>query len=207
MTEVLITALGQYGEGVAEVDGTPVYVPFTLPGDRAEIEADGPRWALRQLLQPGEHRITPSCGHFAVCGGCALQHLDATTYATFKRGLVENALRHAGVEASVAPLLDATGRGRRRATLHARGRSAGYMRARSHDVLDIDRCPILVPALQSAALAITRAIAAIIGDCDVSLTATLTGTRRLGADRQKAKAAETCAACPAVQTGAPDPQR
>ena len=37
----------------------------------------------------------------------------------------------------VAPLIDAHGDGRRRATLHARGKAVGYMQARSHDLLDI----------------------------------------------------------------------
>ena len=42
------------------------------------------------------------------------------------------------------------GNGRRRATLHARKDRAGYMQLRSHDLLDLDACPILVPALKRA---------------------------------------------------------
>ena len=47
---------------------------------------------------------------------------------------------------------------------------AGFMAARSHDLIDIDQCPILVPALQNAT-DIARKLGAKLGDCDVSLTA------------------------------------
>ena len=46
-------------------------------------------------------------------------------------------------------MIEAHGDGRRRATLHARGKEVGYMAARSHDLIDIAACPILVPALRS----------------------------------------------------------
>ena len=46
------------------------------------------------------------------------------------------------------------------------------MQARSHDLLDIAECPILVPALQKRAVTLTHPIAATVGDCDVALTAT-----------------------------------
>ena len=49
------------------------------------------------------------------------------------------------------------------------------MAARSHDLLDITACPILVPALQAKAFAMARPIAATVGDCDVAFTATDTG--------------------------------
>ena len=44
------------------------------------------------------------------------------------------------------------------------------MAARSHDLIDIDQCPILVPALLNAT-DIARKLGAKLGDCDVSITA------------------------------------
>ena len=49
------------------------------------------------------------------------------------------------------------------------------MARRSHDLIDIAACPILVPALTSRAVALTHPIAATLGDCDVAYTATDTG--------------------------------
>jgi 23S rRNA (uracil1939-C5)-methyltransferase len=93
----------------------------------------------------------------------------------FKRDLVEQVLRHGGIDAVVLPVIDARGNGRRRATLHATTSGAGYMRARSHELLSIATCPILVPALREGAPMIARAVGGLIGDSDVLCTATATG--------------------------------
>jgi 23S rRNA (uracil1939-C5)-methyltransferase len=174
VTVATISALGQRGEGMAEVAGQRVFVPLTLPGEEVDIALEGERGTLLRLERPSPHRIAPFCPHFGPCGGCQLQHLDEESYAAFKGGLVETALRHAGIAEPVLPLVDARGAGRRRLTLHARKSGAGFMGFHTHQLHDIDRCPIAVPALADAP-AIARAAHAAIGDCDVSVTSTLTG--------------------------------
>lgn len=169
-----IESLGHKGEGIALVDGKRVFVPFTLPGETIELSFEGDRGRAEAIVAPSPHRATPFCPHFGFCGGCQLQHLDAPSYAAFKTGLVENALRQAGIDQSVEGFVLAHGVGRRRATLHARRDGAGYMRLRSHDLLDLDQCPILVPALARAP-DIARALGAALGDCDISFTATNAG--------------------------------
>ena len=169
-----ITALGQKGEGVAEIDGRKVFVPLALPGERVELEADGERGTLLGIITPAPNRIEPFCPHFGACGGCQLQHLDRPSYEAFKIGLVETPLRFANIDAQVTRFIDAAGDGRRRATLHARAEGAGYMRLRSHQVHDIDACPILVPGLAKAP-DIARAVMQAVGESDVSFTATVTG--------------------------------
>lgn len=72
--------------------------------------------------------------------------------------------------AEIATPIIAHGAGRRRATLHATKTQAGFMALRSHSIHDLDRCPILVPALANAPW-IACHIAAAIGPCDVSFTA------------------------------------
>ena len=122
-----------------------------------------------------EDRATPFCPYFGTCGGCTLQDLGPAAYTALKTEAVERALRNAHVQAKIDPLIAAHGDGRRRATLHARGAAVGYMRARSHELLDIATCPILVPALQERAASLSRPIAATIGDCDIAYTASETG--------------------------------
>jgi len=177
MTRLTIIAFGRRGEGIADLDGRRVFVPFTVPGDVVEIEIDGEgeRATQVELLTPGPDRVAPFCGYFGECGGCALQHLAPAAYAGFKRDLVVEALRHAGIDAEIAGLVDARGDGRRRTTLHARKQGAGYMRARSHELLPISACPILVPALQTEAPRLARALHAAVGDSDIGFTATATG--------------------------------
>lgn len=169
-----ITSLGQKGEGVAEIDGRKVYVPLTLPGETVEIDAEGERGTLLGVIKPASNRIEPFCPHFGACGGCQLQHMDRPSYEAFKIALVETPLHFAGIEQKVSRFIDASGDGRRRATLHARREGAGYMRLRSHEVENLDACPILVPGL-SKAPDIARAVMQAVGEADVSFTATLSG--------------------------------
>ncbi|SEP62782.1 23S rRNA m(5)U-1939 methyltransferase [Devosia sp. YR412] len=169
-----ISSLGHKGEGVAEIDGKKIFIPLTLPGERVEIEADGERGTLVGVISPAENRAEPFCPHFGACGGCQLQHMDRPSYEAFKTALVETPLHFAGIDSKVTRFIDAAGNGRRRATLHARQEGAGYMRLRSHQVHDIERCPILVPALARAP-EITRAVMQAVGESDVAFTATLSG--------------------------------
>ena len=177
-----IAAMGRHGGGVAETADGSVYVPFALPGETVRAGINGNRGRLQEILAPAADRIAPFCPHFGTCGGCAVQHWQEESYRDWKRGLVETALRHRRLEAAVGDLIDAHGDGRRRATLHvrfARGRVlAGFMEKRSHRLLDLDACPILVPALSGAA-DVARDVAAPLAaggkPLDVLLTATETG--------------------------------
>ena len=166
--------------------GGPVYVPYALAGESVEADVSGGRAVMTALLTPSPARVTPLCPYFTVCGGCAVQHLRSAEYAAWKRGSLVTALAHAGVTCEVSPLIDARGEGRRRATFHARAQTrgssgapvAGFMRARSHEIIAIDACPVLVPALApalGAARALAKALAHLGKPLDCVATATLSG--------------------------------
>lgn len=179
---LVIERLGQRGEGVAP---GPIYVPDALPGERVLAMVEGDRGVRLDILTPSPDRRPPVCPYFGTCGGCALQSLAETPYAAWKRDLVVTALSMAGVSATVLPLVDAHGEGRRRATFHARAAaspnvladrvpSVGYMRARAHDIVEIAACPILSPGLDGAlpaARALALALRATGKPLDILVTA------------------------------------
>ena len=159
MTEHLaIASMGHRGDGIAEARDPAVYVPYTLPGETVEVEAVPGHPDRRRLLAvklPSPERIAPVCPHFGTCGGCAVQHWSFASYRAWKRGLVIEALAQAGLNAPVGDLIDAHGEGRRRAVFHARSRDrdileVGFAASRSHRIVDVDRCPVLSPALDGA---------------------------------------------------------
>jgi 23S rRNA (uracil1939-C5)-methyltransferase len=180
--ELDIRALGHRGEGVAKGAQGPIYVPYALPGERVRARVSGERGSLDEIVARSPQRIAPVCRYFGDCGGCATQHMAKGLYAQWKRDILVRALAQARVETEVAPLFDAHGEGRRRATFHARFNGGqvvvGYMQARAHRIVAIDECPILAPAM-ARALANAREIAAILDKVgkplDISITATLTG--------------------------------
>ncbi len=162
---LVIERIGHRGEGVARHAGRLVFVPYALAGETVLAEVQGEQARLREVLEPSPQRIAPICPHYGVCGGCAVQTLAPPAYAQWKRGLVVAALRNAGLDLPVGDLVDAHGAGRRRVTFHARfdrGRArVGFMQARSHEIVDLDACPLLAPGL-SGALPAARAIAAAL---------------------------------------------
>jgi len=152
-TSLTIDSLGSQGEGVAEVDGRKVFVPFTLPGERVAAEVEGERGTVVSIVQPSPDRIASICRHFGACGGCALQHAGATLYRSFKRDQVVHALKSRGFtdEIAIADLVPIAPGTRRRAAFAA-GRdgdvvSLGYHAARSHALVGIEECPVLRPAI------------------------------------------------------------
>ena len=179
---LVIERLGQRGEGVARGERGLVFVPYALAGETVLVEADGEHARLLEILEPSQDRLAPSCPHYTICGGCAVQTLTPAAYADWKHGLVVTALRNAGLDVAVAPLIDAHGEGRRRVTFHARmenGRAhVGFMRARSHDIVEIGACPLLAPGL-AGALPAARAVAQALADhgkpLDIVASCTLDG--------------------------------
>jgi 23S rRNA (uracil1939-C5)-methyltransferase len=183
---LVIDHVGHRGDGVGFVDGEVVYVPYTLGGESVEVAPVPGHPDRRRLLaveRASEARITPFCPHFGTCGGCAIQHWDAEGYRAWKRNIVVETLAQAKLDCEVHPLIDAHGLGRRRMTLHARVGThdvlkVGFAAVNSHDIVPIDRCPVLDPALNGAleaGWALAEPLIGIGKPLDIQITATDNG--------------------------------
>jgi len=181
--QLVIDHVGHRGDGVAIAGGSSIYVPYTLGGETVSVETvpgHPERRRLVEVAQASAERIAPFCPHFSICGGCAIQHWEAEPYGAWKRGIVVETLAQAGIACDVAPLVDAHGQGRRRITLHARMGThdvlkVGFAASGSHDIIPVDRCPILDPGLSGAleaAWAITEPLIRIGKPLDIQITAT-----------------------------------
>ena len=179
-----IERLGRRGEGVSATTGRHVYVPYALPGETVLADIDGERGHLIDVLSARPDRLAPFCTYYGLCGGCAVQTLPPEPYAAWKRDLVVQALRQAGLDTAVGPLVDAHGAGRRRATAHVRfgpqGKppQVGFMEARAHRIVDIEDCPVFSPGLEGA-LTASRRLATMVTEVgkplDILSTATESG--------------------------------
>jgi 23S rRNA (uracil1939-C5)-methyltransferase len=186
--DVRITALGAQGDGIAEMAGERLYVPFTVAGDLVRVQpgekrGEGTAASLVEVIEPGPGRTAPACVHFGICGGCALQHLDDPTYAAFKRDQVVRALAHHGLgDVDVAAPLIVPVRARRRTRLTARrsgGRILlGYLERGSHRMVGVTECPVILPRLEALLPPLRGLLADLLGAKDtlhLTLTATDTG--------------------------------
>ena len=183
---LVIDRIGHRGDGVADRDDGPIFVAAALPGETVEVESVPGQPDRRQLLRvetASPQRIAPICPHFGICGGCAMQHWETSAYRAWKHDLVIDALRQAGIEAPVADLIDAHGEGRRRVVFHARRGThdvleVGFSAARAHQIIPIDRCPVLAKSLDGAlkaAWAIAELLSPLRKPLDIHVTATDAG--------------------------------
>jgi len=155
--ELTVESVGALGDGVADLDGMPVFVPAAAPGDRVRVRlgqrrGDGVAADPVELLAPGPGRVEPLCPHFGACGGCLVQHLRADLYAEWKRGLLRDALDRRGLhDMAIAPIVTTPERSRRRAVLAARrgrrGLFLGFNEHRSNRIVDVATCHVLRPEI------------------------------------------------------------
>lgn len=161
MTELRVERLAAGGETVARAeDGRVVFVTGAVPGEtvRVEIVEARPRFLRARVLEvlaSVDDRVEPPCPHFEACGGCTLQHFAPVAQARAKldaaREAVARIARGAVDDAEVEA--DWTGEPygyRARARLRVEAGKLGYRAARSHALVEVERCPILHPALESS---------------------------------------------------------
>ncbi len=142
-----IDRLGAQGDGIAEYNGKPVFVPFSLPGETVDAAVEGERGHVVGVAEPSAQRVEPICSHFGRCGGCALQHYDAEAYRAWKCGLVRSALSMRGIKAKLEPLVGVGLGSRRRAALTVRREDAavrlGFHKAGSRSLVNVQVCPVM----------------------------------------------------------------
>lgn len=140
------------GDGLARTGAQVVFVPFAAPGDRLRIRVTDvgksfARGAIVEVVKPGPSRRDPRCRHFGACGGCHLQHVDYAAQLDAKAAFVRESLRrigHVDWTGDIPVRAAAEWAYRTRAELQARRGHVGYFRAGTHEIVDVEECPILV---------------------------------------------------------------
>jgi tRNA/tmRNA/rRNA uracil-C5-methylase (TrmA/RlmC/RlmD family) len=162
------------GHVVARHEGVVVFVRHALPGERVVVritEGDDRSRFLRgdavEVLDLSPDRVQPPCRFSGPgkCGGCDFQHVALPAQRELKAAVVREQLaRLAGLDVPVTvepvpfetltslapqrpPEEDGLGwRTRIQFAVDRRGRT-GLRKHRSHDVVEVDRCPIGHPDL------------------------------------------------------------
>ena len=165
LIELQIDDIAFGGKGVGRHEGKAVFVPFTIDGERVNVEIVREKKQLaeaelREVFERSDHRVQPECPYFGRCGGCAYQHISYEHQLATKAKQVEQTLRRIARldHVPMQPIVPspASYRYRNRVTVHAEQGVIGYYRRDSHRVIDVEQCPIAAPAV-NAALAELRA--------------------------------------------------
>jgi len=168
--ETSIHALSRSGAGVGRApDGRAAFVPLTHPGDRVRVRVTRERKRfveaeVEELLEASPERQEPRCPVFGRCGGCAWQHVaPELQWATKLEGLAESLRRggHPELAARVSPdPAPDTGFAafpaeqvygyRNRIQLHGEGERLGFHARGSHEIVEIESCPLATAAVNAA---------------------------------------------------------
>jgi 23S rRNA (uracil1939-C5)-methyltransferase len=153
--DVTFEDLTHDGNGVAKVDGYPLFVPNGLPGEKAKVKVvkvnKGYGYGrLIELYEPSPERMEPSCSIYKQCGGCQLQHLSYDGQLKAKEKHVREVLQRIGKieDVVVHPVLGMNDpwRYRNKAQVPVGEREgglvAGFYQKRSHDIIDMEACLI-----------------------------------------------------------------
>lgn len=112
--DVELTGMAHGGSALGRHDGHTVFVPYTIPGERARVQvvrAKGRTLFARglTLLEASADRVFPRCPHFGPgrCGRCQWQHIAYPAQLLLKQDVLADQLARIGglEDAEVRPVI------------------------------------------------------------------------------------------------------
>jgi 23S rRNA (uracil1939-C5)-methyltransferase len=150
-----IEDISSEGNGIGKVNQQVVFVPNTITGDRissriVRVKKKYAEGKLEEIQENSRYRIRPRCIVADKCGGCQWQHIDYEYQLKVKENQVkETLIRIGGFSGfSVETILSDDDLGYRNKVNYPLGISengtikAGYYRHGSHQIVNINQCPI-----------------------------------------------------------------
>lgn len=148
-----IEALGYEGEGIAKIEGYPVFIPGALIGEKVKViitkvKKNFAYGNLLEILEESDKRRIPDCRSYNVCGGCTAQHLSYEEQLDFKFSRVKDCIRKiGGLDDSIVkyPIgMENIYRYRNKVQFPVgmvNGKlSIGFFSEKSHEIIDMDTC-------------------------------------------------------------------
>jgi tRNA/tmRNA/rRNA uracil-C5-methylase (TrmA/RlmC/RlmD family) len=157
--DVKIEKIVPNGFGLAFAENLTVFVPLSAPGDRLLVRVNQLKGKIAfaeivEIFDASPERTEPRCPYFGRCGGCDFQQLKYEAQLAAKVGIIRDCLTRIG-RINYEPEIPIIGSPndyeyRSRAGWHVdtRRKKIGYFQRKSHDIIDVEICPILKPELQ-----------------------------------------------------------
>lgn len=155
LVEIEIQDVSSDGNGVGKIDSQVIFVPHTVTGDRIlakliKVKKKYAQGRLEKIINPSDNRIRPRCIVADKCGGCKWQHINYAHQLEIKHNQVKETLSRIGgfTEFEVEDILADTELAYRNKASYPLGISdngnikAGYYREGSHQIINLNQCPI-----------------------------------------------------------------
>ncbi len=158
--EVKIEKIVPNGFGLAFAENLTVFVALAAKGDRLRVKIIQTKGKaafaeIIEILEPSTDRTEPKCPYFGRCGGCNFQQLKYEAQLEAKVAIVRDCLSRIGkinYEHEISIIgspRDYEYRARAQWHLDTRKKKFGYFQRKSHEIIDVEVCPILKPELEN----------------------------------------------------------
>lgn len=164
--------LDKLGIGICKFESIVIFVHGLIPGDLAEVTCTykkGNLWyaELNKLINKSIYRREPPCKVFNDCGGCSLQQIDYKYQVQIKNKSLLDNLQRIGSLTNL-PAINSISSSqiynyRNKAIIPVRankqtGIISGYYRPGSHEIVNIENCPVIYEDLNSVFITIKSII-------------------------------------------------
>lgn len=147
---VTIEKLDHQGRGISHIDGKIVFIPFTLPTEKVEIEVvkEYPRYIEAKLVKitsSSLKRVVPKCAYYETCGGCDLQHMEYIDTIDYKKDKIINILSKYSNIDIIPEVITAENpyNYRNKISLKIIKGKYGFYENKSNKLIEIKRCEIV----------------------------------------------------------------
>jgi 23S rRNA (uracil1939-C5)-methyltransferase len=172
---LLVESLDLEARGVARREGKVVFIEGALPFEKVSVHTirTKPSYEVARVVdihRESSARVEPRCPHFGMCGGCVMQHLDATAQVAIKQRALEDSLSHIGAvkpERILPPLHGPAWGYRYRARLSVKWVAkkgtvlVGFHERKSSFVADIKTCFVLPPHVAALLMPLREMVRAL----------------------------------------------
>lgn len=88
---------GFQGEGIAKIDGIPIFIDKAIKGEKVKIkilkvQKNFAYGKILEMIETSEFRYISDCENFKKCGGCSLRHMDYEYTLNHKKNVVQNCM-------------------------------------------------------------------------------------------------------------------
>ena len=161
--DVEFVDLTHEGQGVAKLDGFPIFVPGGLPGESAQIKILNVKknygyGKLIEIKEKSPYRVEIPKEDMHKYGGCQLHHMSYEGQLQFKQNLVEQTLTRIGKlqDVNIHPIIgmEQPFHYRNKAQVPVGERNGrlitGFYKPRTHEIIDTDESVIHMEAINDA---------------------------------------------------------
>lgn len=167
-----IVKIDDFGRGIGFIDGKVTFVPKSVVGDIIDVEIVKTKKKynvakIQRIIKPSLKRKNVCCPYFEKCGGCELLNISYQNGLLYKKDKVVNYFKKNNLLITPKVIANDQAYGyRNKISLKAVDRKIGFFEAKSHSVLEIDKCLIAKDSINKV-IDFVKSIDIINGDITI----------------------------------------